>query len=93
MLLALTLATYADQDGTRVRPGAERLARVMCVSERTVVRNLATLRSDGLIQRVKQGNRWTHQADEYRLTLPFDLLERDLLDPDESEGLGVTHDT
>lgn len=91
--LALVLATYADQDGSRIRPGVERLGRVMCTSEKTVKRHLATLRSDGLIERVKQGNRWTHQADEYRLTLPFDLLERGLLDPDENESLGVTHDT
>ncbi|NKS66388.1 hypothetical protein GS461_09880 [Rhodococcus hoagii] len=82
--LALMLATYADPDGSRVRPGVKRLARVMAVSEPTVKRSMAVLRSLGLVVLVKQGNRWANQADEYRLTVPMDLLDLPMLDPNES---------
>ncbi|MGB7363326.1 MAG: helix-turn-helix domain-containing protein [Rhodococcus sp. (in: high G+C Gram-positive bacteria)] len=92
-LLALTMATYADADGSRIRPGAERLARVMCVSEPTVKRSLAWLRAHGLVHRAKQGNRWAKQADEYRLTVPEKLLAMRLLDPEEREGLEIIRAT
>ncbi|ORL01796.1 hypothetical protein A6F55_19075 [Prescottella equi] len=82
--LALMLATYADPDGSRVHPGVERLARVMGVSEPTVKRSMAVLRSYGLIVLVKQGNRWANQADDYQLTVPSDLLDLPMLDPNES---------
>jgi DNA-binding HxlR family transcriptional regulator len=85
--LALMLATYADQDGTRVHPGVELLARVMCVSEKTVDRSLKVLRELGLVTLVKKGNRHAKQADEYRLTASAELLGR-MLDPDESAGHG-----
>ncbi|MGW5518491.1 helix-turn-helix domain-containing protein [Nocardia africana] len=81
--LALMLATYADPDGSRVHPGVERLARVMGVTDRTVKRSLAELRSLGLVELVKQGNRWAHKADEYRLTTPVDLMSLSMLGPDE----------
>ncbi|MFC9838958.1 helix-turn-helix domain-containing protein [Rhodococcus sp. NPDC127530] len=90
--LALTLATYADSDGSRIWPGNERLARVMCVSTSTVERGLKRLRSRGFLQRTKQGNKYAHQADEHRLTVPSTLLEFDLLPPDEGPSLAVTHD-
>lgn len=82
--LALMMATYADQNGSRVRPGVERLARVMCMSEPTVKRSLSTLRDLGLIERTKQGNRHAGLADEYRLTVPSTLLDHPMLDPDET---------
>lgn len=82
--LAVVLATYADQDGTRVRPGVECLARVMCVSEKTVKRALSDLRDMGLIQRTKQGNRHAGLADEYRLVHPSNMADRPMLDPEES---------
>uniref|UniRef100_UPI003F494C2D helix-turn-helix domain-containing protein n=1 Tax=Nocardia suismassiliense TaxID=2077092 RepID=UPI003F494C2D len=88
--LALMMATYSDQDGSRVRPGVERLARVMCVSEKTVKRALSDLRDLGLIERTKQGNRHARLADEYRLTVPSTLLDHPMLDPDES-GLSGGH--
>jgi Mn-dependent DtxR family transcriptional regulator len=81
------MATYADQDGTRVHPGVELLARVMCVSEKTVDRSLKILRELGLITLVKKGNRHAKHADEYHLTAPTILLDR-MLDPDESAGHG-----
>ncbi|OZE13356.1 hypothetical protein CH249_01935 [Rhodococcus sp. 05-2255-3B1] len=87
MFLGLTLATYADTNGSRVRPGTDRLARVMGVSVPTVKRGLATLRETGFIQRVKQGNRWAHQADEYQLTVPPNLFDLEMLEPGESDSL------
>ncbi|WP_156370702.1 helix-turn-helix domain-containing protein [Nocardia arizonensis] len=82
--LALMLATYADSDGTRIRPGVERLALVMCVSEKTVKRAFADLRALGLVERTKQGNRHRGLADEYRLTVPSTLLDHPMLDPNET---------
>ncbi|WP_378735368.1 helix-turn-helix domain-containing protein [Nocardia brasiliensis] len=86
--LALMMATYADADGSRIRPGVERLALVMCVSEKTVKRAFADLRALGLIERTKQGNRHRGLADEYRLTVPSTLLDEALLDPDETAVSG-----
>ncbi|WP_330253068.1 helix-turn-helix domain-containing protein [Nocardia sp. NBC_00565] len=81
--LGLMAATYGNQDGTEVRPGVGRLARVMCVSERTVKRSLSDLREYGFLERTKQGNRHAKHADTYRLTVPSDVLELPILDPDE----------
>ena len=86
--LALMAATYGNTDGTSVRPGVERLARVMSVSEPTVKRNLSALRTAGFIERTKQGNRHAKKSDEYRLTVPSDVLERLALDPDEQATSG-----
>ncbi|MGW6655665.1 hypothetical protein [Rhodococcus sp. NPDC055024] len=88
MLMALTLATYADIDGTRVRPSSERLARVTGTSPATVGRTLSWLRKHGLIGLVKQGNRWAKQANEYQLSIPMNLLDMDLLPPDERTESG-----
>ncbi|MFI9507548.1 hypothetical protein [Nocardia sp. NPDC052566] len=82
--LGLMLATYAERDGTRVRPGVERLALVTCMSEPTVKRALSALRALGLIERTRRGNRHAGLADEYRLTVPSNLLDHPMLDPDES---------
>ncbi|WP_032376790.1 helix-turn-helix domain-containing protein [Rhodococcoides fascians] len=87
MFLGLVLATYANEDGSRVHPGTHRLARVMGVSVPTVKRGLSVLRETGFIQRVKQGNRWANQSDEYQLTVPPNLFDLELLEPDEGIGL------
>lgn len=81
--LALTLSTYGDADGTRVRPGVERLALVMKVTERTVIRNMGALRDAGFILRTKKGNRHREEADVYRLTVPDNLLDWPMLPPSE----------
>lgn len=74
--VALTLASYAKPDGTKVYPGVARLA-VQCEISYTVARRaLATLRDAGLIEVTKPGNRRTGRADEYRLILAPDVLER-----------------
>ncbi len=85
--VGLTLATYANADGTSIYPGNERLAAVTCQGDKTVRRALAWLRGGYLIERVREGSRTGRGgfADEYRLTLPSDLLTRHtLLDPDET---------
>jgi hypothetical protein len=78
-LVAHRLATYADSDGSRVRPGIARLALDLEIDYRTARDTLALLRRLGLIHLSRGSTRRGH-ADEYRLTLPLDLLDRDDLD-------------
>ncbi|MRH86034.1 hypothetical protein GFY24_00895 [Nocardia sp. SYP-A9097] len=82
--MALMLATYADEDGSRVFPGTKELMAVMCLSSPTVKRQLSTLRELGLIELVSRANRYQGLADEYRLTVPANVTETPgLLAPDE----------
>lgn len=94
-LLALVLAGHADPDGSRVRPGNDRLAAITGDSEKNVRRILGVLRDDlGLVKVTKRGGgRWgTGRATEYQLTIPVDLLERmEVLDPDCSAPLLSGH--
>lgn len=86
-LLALVLATYADPDGSRVRPGNDRLAAVTGNSRATIKRHLSALRDLGLlaVNRRGGGRGGNGVTTEYQLTVPADLLDRvQLLDPDES---------
>lgn len=83
--LGAMAAMYGDADGSNVRPGVERLARVMKVTERTVKRSLSELREWGFLERTKQGNRHANHTDTYRLTVPSNLLDLPMLDPDEAE--------
>jgi hypothetical protein len=87
-LLAFTLATYADPDGSRVRPGIPVLASVTGDSERNVGRLLRVLVDElGLLRQVARGGGrgGSGRASVYRLTVPVDLLDRlELLAPDES---------
>lgn len=76
--MAFVLGSYADPDGSRVRPGNEVLAAVTGKGVRTVRRLLADLLELGLIELVTRGGgrgRVGH-ASVYRLTLPTDLLDR-----------------
>jgi hypothetical protein len=85
--VAFALATYANQDGSSIFPGNERLTAVTCQGDKTVRRALDWLRSGYLIDRVREGSRGGRRglADEYRLTIPSDLLTRHvLLDPNET---------
>lgn len=81
--LGLTMATYAEADGSRIWPGVDRLAAVMCVSVPTVKRNLAVLRKLGLVEVHRRGRR-SGLADEYRLTMPSDILDLPMLDPSDT---------
>jgi hypothetical protein len=87
-LLALVLATYADPDGSRVRPGLPVLASVTGDSERNVGRLLRHLVDDlGLLRQVARGGGrgGKGRASVYRLTIPVDLLDRlEMLSPEDS---------
>jgi DNA-binding transcriptional ArsR family regulator len=84
--VALAMATYADLDGTKVRPGVVRLAAVTELSERSVYSALKKLTNLGLIECVFRGGHRgeSGMASVYRLTIPADLLERvEMLPPSE----------
>jgi len=80
--VALALASYANvKTGRKVHPGIARLAADCEVGYNVASRVVAGLRDLGLIERtrraVRRGARTDRlRADEYRLTLPEDLLER-----------------
>lgn len=84
---ALVLATYADPDGSRVRPGLDVLAAVTGYSDRNVRRIMTTLTDQlGLLRLVIRGGGRGRagRSSVYRLTIPVDLLERvELLPPRE----------
>lgn len=85
-LAALILATYADPDGSRVRPGMDTLAAVTGDSERNARRMVDRLVSLQLVTLVRRGGGrgGKGSASEYRLTIPSDYLDRfDTLGPDD----------
>lgn len=80
-------AYFADYgDGSNVRPGTETLAAVCsAASESTIIKALATIRGWGLMWRYLEGKKQGRRgvADEYRLTIPDDILARvPMLGPD-----------
>lgn len=86
-LVALTLATYANRDGTHMYPGVAKLAAVTGLTERSVRDALKTLRDLGLLERTREGFRNGRRAlaDEHEMRRPTDLEDRThLLSPDES---------
>jgi hypothetical protein len=88
-LVGFTMATYADADGGRVRPGQSRLAAVMGTSISTVRRGQSELEDIGMLDMVVKGRSFGRGhigafASEYRLSIPSDLLEAvPMLDADE----------
>lgn len=74
----LMLATYADPDGTRVRPGEREFCAALRCSESTVRRRLRQLVKLGFVQMTARGGGAGpgRRSSEYRLTLPVDLLDR-----------------
>jgi hypothetical protein len=76
--VGFVMATYADPNGTRVRPGAAELAAAVGDAESTLRRRVSFLRKAGLILQTSRGGgrNGAGRATEYRLTLPLDLLEQ-----------------
>lgn len=82
-LVAHTIASRADPDGTHIYPGLARLVFESGVGYSTARRSMAELVKAGLLERVRRGNRRRGQADEYRLILAEDLFDRvDVPDPE-----------
>lgn len=73
--VALTMATFADPDGTRVFPGVKLLVMITRYTKATVSRAVKWLREAGFILLVKRGNRHAEESDEYRLSTPWNILE------------------
>jgi hypothetical protein len=93
--LAFVLASYADADGSNVRPGVERLADITGFGTATVKRSLKALRDEyGLLGQVKRGGgrHGTGSAARYQLTIPEDLFDRvELLSPDDRRTENSDH--
>lgn len=80
--ILMVFATYADGDGTRVFPGAARLAVDCEVSYNYASDVITFAREVGLIELVRRGNKRTRRADEYRLIFGAQILDHvAILDP------------
>lgn len=67
MLLALALADHASDDGKRIFPSVEALAKKVRVSERTVQRLLIKMVEDGWLQMVRDSSGGRGQTRHYRI--------------------------
>jgi hypothetical protein len=76
--VAMVLASYADADGTNVRPGEKRLADVCQLGRSTVRESLAWLRDHYLIYRNSRGSNFgkANLVDVYQLCAPEDWEDR-----------------
>ena len=80
--IAFLVATYADNDGSRVFPGLAVLAVAAEVDYKTAKRAVGELVKAGLLERVGRRGASRGSSTEYRLVLAEDLLERvDVLTP------------
>lgn len=90
--VAVVVATFADADGSRVRPGVGVLADVTGQGESTVRRLMSALQEFGLLTQVARGGgrKGKGRATEYRLTVPADLYDRvPMLSPGERRLVAV----
>lgn len=93
--VALLMATWADEDGTNVRPGEERLARVAGINARNTRKHVTKLRSLGLLVLVSRADRFRKLADVHRLSVPVSedgIAALGLLDPNENHRSPETSD-
>lgn len=83
-VVAMMLATYADADGTNVRPGEQRLASVCQLGRSTVRESLGWMRTNFLIWRNQRGSNLgsANYVDVYQLSLPDDWQKRFVLLPE-----------
>jgi hypothetical protein len=79
--VAMVLASYADADGTNVRPGEKRLADVCQFGRSTVRESLGWLRDNHLIYRNSRGSNFgkANLVDVYQLCAPEDWEDRFML--------------
>ncbi len=66
--VALLLSTYANGDGTSIRPTVETLSTVSGKGQSTVKEALRYLREHGWVHQMSRGQ--TGRVSEYRLTIP-----------------------
>lgn len=74
--VAASVADYSDGNGTRVFPGLARIAVDLEKDYRTVMRAMQRLVDVGLLRLVRAGTT-RGNANEYELTLPVDLFDRE----------------
>lgn len=80
--VALMMASYADANGTRIFPGLAVLAVATEMNYNTVSSAVSKLQKCGLIERLKTSHQGRRHADEYRLVLAADVVDRvEILDP------------
>lgn len=68
--VALLLSTYADGDGSSIRPSVRTLTEVSGKSRASVHEALRYLRDKGWVEQVSRGAGATRKASTYRLTIP-----------------------
>ena len=85
-LVGTMAAHFADyEDGTKIHPGTELLAAVTGLTTRTVKESLKQMREWEVIWRYVEGSKQGRRklSDEYRLTIPKDIIGRiPMLDPE-----------
>jgi hypothetical protein len=74
--VALVWATHADPDGTNIWPGDATVAVEAEVGLKVAQAVKRAMVEIGLTEKVRSRARRQHRGDEYRLTLPTDLLDR-----------------
>lgn len=91
-LVAFTLATYADPDGTSARPGLTELADACSMPYSTVKAHLKALRDAGWLDRTVRGSSLGRRAmaDEHHLTVP---IHSSLVSPDRGEHSSLVSGT
>lgn len=76
MAVALTWAAHADPDGTNIYPGDATVAVEAEVGLKVAQAVKKAMVDIGLTEKMRSRSRRQHRGDEYRLTLPTDLLDR-----------------
>lgn len=87
-LLALLLATWANEDGSKIHPGLERLMAASGLSKGYVSTQLGKLEEAGLIFKVHNGSSYGRRgglSSVYQLTAPAALYLRFQKDPKSME--------
>ena len=68
--IALLMSTYADGDGTSIRPSVDTLVKVSGKGRASVHEALKYLRDTGWVHQVSRGAGVSRRASQYRLTIP-----------------------
>jgi hypothetical protein len=81
-VVAFALSHFANEDGSRVFPGQQKVADMAVLHETNARRHIRTLLASGMLQVVKQGGGRGGATTSYRLSRPTDITTLPLwLDP------------